>query len=152
MSGYRAPSNRVQLGNTRSIRITVAAMLVLALGACTSGVTRAPEIGLQRPQFDEPGEKAGTLLVSLSEEGKADAKENDKFELATLKKTIRQALEAENLITAKPDPSLPKLEITVTSVRTRSGFTAVMFGFLAGNGSSYVTGTTIDVNGGWVMT
>lgn len=75
------------LGNTtharsacaRSARLAFTAALALVLAACSTGVTRAPEIGLQVPQFDEPGEQAGSLTVSLSEKARTEAADNLKF-------------------------------------------------------------------------
>ncbi len=116
-----------------SAKLFVVVVLVFVVAACSSGVTRAPEIGLQSPQFDEPGEKAGSLSVTLTEEARKDATENLKFDQGRLHQTIRRALEVNNLLSANPDPSLPSVVVTVTSVRARSNFTAVMFGFMAGD-------------------
>ena len=130
-----------RLAGVRPLRLIFAAILALVLAACASGVTRAPEIGLQRPQFDEPGEKAGSLSVGLSEEAQKDAAENLKFDQGKLHQTIRRALEINNLLSADPDSSMPSIEITVTAVRVRSNFTAVMFGFFAGD--DHITGDVV---------
>jgi len=110
-----------------------AAVLAIVLAACATNVARAPEAALQQPQFDEPGEKAGSLSIGLSDAAKKDVADNLKFDQGRLRYTINRALEVKNLIAATPDSSLPAVEVTVTSVRVRSNFSAVMFGFFAGN-------------------
>jgi hypothetical protein len=47
--------------------------------------------------------------------------------------TVRRTLEAKEILTTAPDPALPKIEIVVTSMRVRSNFSAIMFGFMAGD-------------------
>ena len=109
-------------------------MLVFFVAACSSGsYTHLPGITIQSPQFDEPGEKAGSLSVNLTEEARKEVTENFKFDQGHLHETIRRALEVNNLLSANPDPSLPSVVVTVTSVRVRSNFSAVMFGFMAGD-------------------
>ncbi len=56
-------TKHAQILGGRSARLFVAALLTLVLAACASGVQRAPEIGLQQPQFDDPGEQAGSLTI-----------------------------------------------------------------------------------------
>lgn len=117
----------------RPARPHIAALMALVLAACSSGVERAPEAGLQPPQFDEPGEMAGSLSVSLSSEARVEAAENLKFSQDELQKTIHRILELQELLSEQPDAALPGIEVTVTSVRVRSTFSAMMFGFLAGD-------------------
>ncbi len=118
---------------TACCRLFAPVLLAAALAACSSSVTRAPETGLQQPQFDDPGEKAGNLTVSLSDQGREEAAENLKFNQHELHDTVKRALELNDLLTPEVDPALPEIEIVVTSVRSRSNFSAVMFGFLAGD-------------------
>lgn len=117
----------------RLARVCAAALLALIVTACSSGVQRAPEAELQQPQFDEPGEQAGSLTIDLSEEARKDVVDNLKFNQDTFDQTIRRALDANNLLAEPSDDTLPGIVVTVTSVRVRSSFTAVMFGFMAGN-------------------
>ncbi len=122
-----------QLPGRRPARLYAAVLLTLVLAACSSGVVRAPEIGLQQPQFDDPGEQAGSLTVKLSDEARKEAADNLKFSQVELDQTIRQALELNNLLAEQFDGGLPTIEVTVTSVRVRSSFSAIMFGFMAGD-------------------
>jgi hypothetical protein len=96
-------------------------------------VERVAELGLQQPQFDDPGERAGSLSVKLSDEARKEATDNLKFSQVELDQTIRRALEINNLLAEQYDGGLPTIEVTVTSVRVRSSFSAIMFGFMAGD-------------------
>ncbi len=111
----------------------IATLLAIVLAACATNVTRAPEAALQQPQFNEPGQKAGSLSIGLSSTAKKDLTDNLKFNKDRLRETIIRALEIDDLMSTAPDSSLPAIEVTVTSVRVRSSFSAVMFGFFAGN-------------------
>lgn len=104
----------------------IATLLAIVLAACATNVTRPPEAALQQPQFSEPGQKAGSLSIGLSSEAKKDLADNLKFNKDTLRETIIRALEINDLMSAAPDSSLPAIEITVTAVRVRSSFSAVM--------------------------
>ncbi len=117
----------------RPARLFVAALMGLVLAACSSGVERAPEIGLQQPQFDDPGEKAGSLTVNLTGGARIEAADNLKFSQEELRQTIHRALELNDVLSTQSDVALPTIEVTVTSVRVRSSFSAIMFGFLAGD-------------------
>jgi hypothetical protein len=118
-------------------------MLALTLAACTSSVTRAPEPALQIPQFDEPGEQAGALSIILSDEAKKDAEDSPIFDLGRLYTDVHNALAVNRLLSPwpQPDPSLPAIEITVTSVHVRSASAAFHLGFLAG--SDHVDGDVV---------
>jgi hypothetical protein len=128
----RGPKH-AQFPDRQSAGLYLAVLLTLVLAACSSGVQRAPEIGLQQPQFDDPGEQAGSLTISLSDEGRKEAADNLKFSQGELHQTIRRALEVNNLLAEQSDAALPTIEVTVTSVRVRSSFSAIMFGFMAGD-------------------
>ena len=103
------------------------------LGACSSGIEKSAETGLQQPQFDEVGEQAGSLSITLTSEARKEASDDLKFDINKFEGTIRRSLELKNLLAEKDDSSLPTIEVTVTSVRVRSNFSAIMFGFLAGD-------------------
>jgi hypothetical protein len=108
-------------------------LTITALAGCSSGVERAAHTQFQAPQFDDLGEQAGGLDVKLSREAKDDATDNLKFNKGDLEATIRRDLEINNLLAAQYDSGLPTIEVTVTSVRVRSSFSAIMFGFMAGD-------------------
>ncbi len=125
-------STRIQGSIWRRTPHVATILLVLVLSACAAGVQRAPEIALQSPQFDNPGEKAGGLTIELTEEGAKAAGENSNFHMDNLRQAIHRSLEDKNLIAQDSDSTLPTINVDVTSVRTRSTFSAIMFGFMAG--------------------
>lgn len=106
---------------------------LLFLAACSSGVTRPDNLALTAPHFADPGRKAGVISLSFSPEGQKSAKDNLKFNQETLLATVRRALEANEVLAKETDPALARIEIVVTDVRVRSAFSAVMFGFMAGD-------------------
>ena len=108
-------------------------LMVLVLSACAAGIQRAPEIALQAPQFDDLGERAGGLTIKLSEDGAKAAGENINFNMDTLRQAIHRSLEVKNLIAKESDSTLPTINVNITSVRARSTFAAIMFGFMAGD-------------------
>jgi hypothetical protein len=101
--------------------------------ACSSTVTRHEEAALAMPHFAEPGKKAGNVSLALTPEAQKMAADNLKFDTSKLLALVRRALEGNNVLTVEPDPALPTVEILVNSVRARSSFSAVMFGFMAGD-------------------
>jgi hypothetical protein len=121
----------LQIGSR--LRAIASASALVFLAACASGVTRSDNIELAKPHFADAGRKAGGISVSFSPEGQKSAADNIKFNQETLLSTVRRALEANDVLTKETDPTLAKIEIIVTSVRVRSAFSAVMFGFMAGD-------------------
>jgi hypothetical protein len=69
----------------------------------------------------------------MSKNAEAELADNLKFDQARLLATIKRALSAKELLAKTPDPELPTIEIVVTDIRVRSSFSAVMFGFMAGD-------------------
>ena len=118
---------------SRFSRCLVFLLVIVGLASCSSGIERAVQTQYQVPQFDDPGEQAGGLNVKLSSQAKDDATDNLKFNQNDLEATIRRALEVNNLLAEQYDSGLPTIEITVTAVRVRSSFSAIMFGFMAGD-------------------
>lgn len=120
-------------GLRRPATTVVASIFLLLLTACASGITRSGDQGTAKPYFAENGRKAGKITVALTTEAKAQLADNLKFNHETLLSTVRRAMEAKDLVSKQTDESLPSVEIRVSSVRVRSSFTAVMFGFMAGD-------------------
>ena len=108
-------------------------LLLSLLAACSSGVTRHTDAALSTPQFADPAKKAGGITVTLTPEAQKQASDNLKFNHETLLATVRRALEGNNVLVKEEATPLPKIDIMVTGVRVRSAFTAVMFGFMAGD-------------------
>jgi hypothetical protein len=114
-------------------RIFAAALLAAAVAGCASGVKRADDTAKREAYFAKGGQVAQEVTLSLSEKARGQLSDNLKFDQEKLLGTIRRALEAKNLLAKTSDPKLPKIEIVVTDIRVRSSFSAVMFGFMAGD-------------------
>ena len=114
-------------------RLFAAALLAAAVAGCASGVKRADDTAKREAYFAKGGQVAQEVTLSLNKEAQAQLSDNLKFDQEKLLATIRRALDAKNLLAKTPDPKLPKIEILVTDIRVRSSFSAVMFGFMAGD-------------------
>jgi hypothetical protein len=115
----------------RTLKMAFALMLAMVLSACASGVTRmeasASPTAAAATKID-PSVK--TINLWLNENAKKLVADNLKFNPDTLKNTVERALQAQNMVKADAGQSM---DIEVTSFRVRSNFSAVMFGFMAGN-------------------
>lgn len=114
--------------------------MILASGAllgalfftgCASSVERAPGSAVGGYKLSTE-KKAAEVKISLSAEAQNKVKDNLKFDQEELRKHLERALSAYSLLDAGQKESLPTVEILVTSVRVRSNFSAVAFGFMAG--------------------
>src|SRR3569832_2484330 len=84
---------------------------------------------------------AKSISISLNDEVKTKVSVYLKFDQSALLNTVKRALTARNLLNeSKPDAS-HTIEIVMKDFRVRSNFTAVMFGFMAGNDS--ITGDVV---------
>lgn len=128
----------------KKLTLTVAA--ALALAGCASGVTRTPSAAVPLQQASAPAyTQFASVTLSMTPDAKAKALDNLKFNPDQLLDHVRRALEAKSLIVAN-DAALPKVEIVVTSMRVRSNFSAVMWGFMAGADS--IEGDIVPTNTG----
>jgi hypothetical protein len=111
------------------IKILLALAAIAILSACASGVTRmdGSADNVDTKSF-VPAVKSINLW--LNDDAKKLVSDNLKFNQDTLRSTVERALQAQNLV--KPE-SVQSLEIEITGFRVRSNFSAVMFGFMAGN-------------------
>ena len=112
------------------IKLAAALAIVSVLTACASGVTRMdspsnPSVATAKVQ---PTVK--TVSIRLSEDAKKLHSENLKFNPEELRATVERLLVSQNL--QNPDAT-QVMDIEITSLRVRSAFTAIMFGFMAGN-------------------
>lgn len=112
------------------------------LSGCASSVTRdaSDKAGAiataSTPKF---GTKPVIVQVTLDNAAQEALKDNLKFSPENLKGKIESALAARKLLATAGSTDAMHLNVEVTGIRTRSSFSAVMFGFMAG--SDYVDGT-----------
>jgi len=111
---------------SRWLVVTAALLAIVALGGCAGTVTRG-----QRPADDAP-RITGVSQVSatLSAEAVKQQPDNAAFNREELVTRLRQRLLAKGL-TARDAPG--RIEILVTDIRVRGAFSAIMFGFMAGD-------------------
>ena len=102
-------------------------VLAILLTACASGVTRIAS-GKNEPVAVSPHVNA--VQVQLSDAAKKLTADNQAFNPTSLQATIEKSLIANNL---QQSTSTQSLGVEITSFRVRSTFSAVMFGFMAGN-------------------
>ncbi len=117
----------------RAIRLCIALAAVALLAGCASGVQRHDDPERRAAYFAGGGKVAQNVTLTLSKEAQAKLTDNLKFDQEKLLSTVRRALDAKGLLAKTPDGSLPTIEIVVTDLRVRSNFSAIMFGFMAGN-------------------
>lgn len=118
---------------TSLMKIVVVAGLATVLAGCATGVKRADDAAKREAYFAGGGKLAREVTLSLDQNGKAKLADNPGFEQDKLLSTIKRTLDSGGLLAKSPEPSLPVIEIVVTDIRVRSGFSAVMFGFMAGD-------------------
>jgi hypothetical protein len=115
------------------VRMVAALSALSLLCACAADITRSADTALTKPHFVEQGRQAGQLQLTLTGDATKQLTDNLKFNQNTLLDTVRRALEANNIIAKDSSSTLPSIEILVTDVRVRSNFSAIMFGFMAGD-------------------
>lgn len=122
-----------------------AALIIGALTACSSGVKRNGDMAGQASEqtVAAPLQVAG-LNVTFSDDAKAQYRDNLKFDPVRFKSTIERTLSGLELVKAD---SSNQLVVTITDVRVRSTFSAVMWGFMAGSDSIDGRVEVQDANG-----
>jgi hypothetical protein len=107
-------------------------VLVALLGACASGVTRmdAPAQGAAAVAVAPIAKNVKAVTLWLNDDAKKLVADNLKFNQDTLRNMVERGLQAQSLV--KPE-SAQSMDIEITGFRTRSAFTAIMFGFMAGS-------------------
>lgn len=113
------------------VRSLVVPAVLLLLSACASGVSRSPDMPKQ--YFGQNNKQAGLISIGLTEEAEKVAATTTRINQDEILRLVKRGLEVRNAVTKEPDASLPSIEILITSVRSRSAFNAVMFGFMAGD-------------------
>lgn len=122
----------------KRISIIALTFCVAALAGCSSGVQRPSAPGesartaVAQPTALSPTTPARGITIALSEDAKKKAAENLKFNQDTLLDHVKRALTAKDLLKADAPETAPTLELLITSMRVRSNFSAVMWGFMAG--------------------
>jgi len=113
---------------------------LLVVAGCSSQVTRPEVAGEALPV-------ARTLqdfTVEMSPGAKATLADNVKFDINALQVTLQRTLDGKGLLSPVGDY---RLKVVVNSIRVRSTFNAVMWGFMAGNDHLRGDVTVLDLAG-----
>ena len=117
-------------------RGAVVLLILAALGGCASGITVSDQQRDTKPEV----RALRDYTVELSPHVKEQLPDNIKFDVAALTRAIDHSFAAHNLIASDGDFHL---KIVVTDIRVRGTFSAVMWGFMAGddhvNGDGFVS-------------
>ncbi len=122
-------------------KLLILSLVALVAAGCSSSVKR--DAGMQAPAIIADL-KLSEVQLTLTPEAKKILADNLNFNTDTLKSTVQRAVDAKGLLKADAGN---KLMIELTSMRARSTFTAVMFGFMAGNDSVEGNVSVIDPSG-----
>lgn len=107
----------------RWILIACAALLS---AACSTQVTRPSETTQPRPVI----KALSSFSVEMSPEAKSQLPENLKFDQEAFSATLKRTLDAHGLVAPGGDF---RLKVVVRDIRVRGTFSAVMWGFMAGD-------------------
>jgi len=110
----------------RIVSVGLLILLMMFLSSCASSVKRADDVY----SFKYAGQKFKKINVSLNSETQEKLKDNSLFNADKLSEAVKRQMNGKGLLS---DVSQDSIEIIVTNIRTRSSFSAVMFGFMAGS-------------------
>lgn len=119
------------------------------LSGCASSVTRdagdqaGAAVTASTMKF---GTKPVVVKVTLDNTAQEALKDNLKFDAKKLQEKIESALDARKLLAKADSTDAMHLNVEVNGIRVRSSFSAVMFGFMAGNDHVDGTVTLIDAD------
>jgi uncharacterized protein DUF4410 len=116
----------------------IAALGLQALfsAGCASGYTRPPVAGLTPASSKVSTQnQINRVDVELTPEVKERLKDSLKFDAEALVGKVDMALSNHALLNKEKKENILALHITVTHVRVRNTFNAVMWGFMSGNDS-----------------
>ena len=112
------------------LTFVITAIIAFGLTACASTVDRKVS------SWQYQGQKFASLRVSLNDAAKEKLKDNIKFDAQRFEQNILRTMESRGLIDKS---SKNAVDVEVSDIRVRSTFSAVMWGFMAGN--DHVSGT-----------
>ncbi|AOJ27556.1 DUF4410 domain-containing protein [Burkholderia seminalis] len=119
------------------------------LSGCASSVTRDasdPDGAAVTASTTKFGTKPVIVKVTLDNAAQEALKDNLKFDAKKLQEKIESALDARKLLAKADSTDAMHLNVEVNSIRVRSSFSAVMFGFMAGNDHVDGTVTLLDAD------
>ena len=120
------------MGST-SKSVCLVMLFISLLAGCASGVKRADDPQKRSDYFSRGGKLSPDVSLTLSKDASAQLAENVKFNTDELLAHIKKVMGARQMLGESSEEELPTIQITITDIRVRSNFSAVMWGALAGN-------------------
>jgi hypothetical protein len=117
------------------ILIIAVGLPLLFLSGCASGYTRGPEAKGIAEFKASSANPVSKVTVELTPEVKEKLKDSLKFDQQSLLGKIELALSNHELLNKAKKDGATELHVTVTHVRVRNTFNAVMWGAMSGNDS-----------------
>lgn len=114
--------------------------MVAIMAGCASGVKR--DAGTEVVKLKNT--KVNQVQISLTDDAKKLVADNSSFSVTGLKSSIEDQLKALDLLKTESGQTMA---ISLKSFRARSAFSAIAFGFMAGNDNIVGTMTIKDANG-----
>jgi hypothetical protein len=115
-------------------RLFAGLVVAIMLTGCAAGVSRPKAEAEVEDKFCCTTQSpVGEVEVSLTEAGREDFKDNTQFDPDKLEDYLERALESRSLLKEESDTELPYVVVEIKDIRVRSGFNAMIFGFMAGN-------------------
>jgi hypothetical protein len=136
-----------------SVAFTLTALVgLLLLGSgCASGYTRGPGAQPATAMMASATRPISSVEIKLTDEVKARLKNSLRFDQEALQRSVELALSNRHIFDQQKKEGTRNLHITITHVRVRNTFNAVMWGFMSGNDSingdvelKDQTGATLD--------
>ena len=118
----------------RTMLCVVALVALVALSGCATNVQHFTDA--DTPRLIRANETIRNVAVSLTDAGQKEFADNTDFDQASLLASVKRQLQSKQLLIEAQGGDA--LEIKISSMRVRSTFNAVMWGFMAG--SDNVTG------------
>jgi hypothetical protein len=122
----------------KTLRVLLCCVALLGLVSCSANVKRHDPSS----NFVYNGEKFSAVRVDLSTEAEKKQADNIKFNPTELKSNLERRLNADGLF-GNDQPHT--VQVTVKDIRVRSTFSAVMWGFMAGD--DHIYGDVVILNG-----
>jgi uncharacterized protein YceK len=108
------------------LRIILSFALVCALSACSGVVTRPDSAS----HYAYNGERFSAVKVEMTQNAQTQLSDNATFQLDQLKGNLEERLNADGLLVAGEKY---RVQVAVKEIRVRSTFSAIMWGFMAGD-------------------
>jgi Domain of unknown function (DUF4410) len=124
--------------HVKTIRLLLLLAAVCGLPACSGNVRHGDDTG----SFAYNGQKFSAVKVELTPAAEGKLSDNIKFHAEELQSNVQRRLSTEGLF-AEEQPY--RIQVVVKDIRVRSTFSAIMWGFMAGD--DHIVGDVVILDG-----